>query len=177
MPRRKRVVLGVTGSIAAYKSAEIVRGLTKAGHEVRCVLSAAGARFITPLTLSALSKNEVVTDLDDASLWRMAHLSLADWADVVLVAPATADCLARLACGRAEDALGALALATKAPLVLCPAMDAGMWRHAATVANVTRLKSYGCRFWGPEKGELASGKRDWGRLLEPAKIVAQVARL
>jgi phosphopantothenoylcysteine synthetase/decarboxylase len=177
MSERKHVVLGVTGSIAAYKSAEIVRGLTKAGHEVRCVLTPGAARFITALTLSVLSSNPVAADPYDASLWRMAHLSLADWADVVVVAPATADFLARLACGRAEDILDGLILATKAKVVLCPAMDGGMWRHPATRANAERLKAYGYRLWGPEKGELASGKIGWGRLMDPAKIVSQVARL
>lgn len=175
--RSKKVVLGVTGSIAAYKSAEIVRGLVKAGHEVRCVLTPGAAKFITPLTLSVLSKSPVAADLYEPALWQMAHLSLADWADVVLVAPCTADFIARLAGGRAEDILDGLILATRAKVVLCPAMDGGMWSHPATQANVAKVKSHGCAVWGPEKGALASGKVGWGRLLEPRRVVAQVSAL
>jgi phosphopantothenoylcysteine decarboxylase/phosphopantothenate--cysteine ligase len=167
----RRIVLGVTGSIAAYKACEIVRGLTKAGCEVRCVLTPAGAQFITPMSLSALSRHPVAQNLHDPALWEMAHLSLADWADLVLIAPCTADFMARLAAGRAEGLLDGLVLSTRAPVALCPAMDAQMWEHRATQSNLARVKEFGYQVWGPEKGELASGKVGWGRLLEPAEIV------
>lgn len=167
----RRIVLGVTGSIAAYKSCEIVRGLTKAGCEVRCALTPAGAQFVTPMSLAALSRNPVAQNLHDPALWEMAHLSLADWAELVLIAPCTADFIARLAAGRAEGLLDGLVLATRAPVALCPAMDAQMWEHRATQANLARVKEYGYAVWGPDKGELASGKVGWGRLLEPAEIV------
>ncbi len=167
----RRVVLGITGSIAAYKACEVVRGLVKRGAEVRCVLTPGGAQFVTPLSLAALSRNPVAQNLHDPSLWEMAHLSLASWADVVLVAPATADFIARLAGGRAEGVLDALILSARVPVALCPAMDAEMWEHPATKANVSRVKEYGYAVWGPEKGELASGKIGWGRLLEPGEIV------
>lgn len=171
--RLLRVVLGVTGSIAAYKAPEIVRGLMKAGCAVRCVLTPAAQKFVAPLTLATLSKAPVVTDLHDPSLWEMAHLSLASWAELVLIAPATADFIARLAHGRAEGALDALVLGARGRIAVCPAMDTEMWDHPATKANVTKLKEYGYEVWGPDMGELASGKTGWGRLLEPAEIVAR----
>ena len=171
----RRVVLGVTGSIAAYKAAELVRGLTKAGREVRCVLTPGAEQFVTPLTLSVLSRNPVARNLHDPALWEMAHLSLAGWADLVLVAPATADFIARLAAGRAEGLLDGLVLATKARVAVCPAMDAEMWEHPATRRNVALLREYGYEVWGPEKGPLASGKNGWGRLMEPAEIVRRAA--
>ncbi|OGR87058.1 MAG: hypothetical protein A3J74_07055 [Elusimicrobia bacterium RIFCSPHIGHO2_02_FULL_57_9] len=170
----KRVVLGVTGSIAAYKSPEIVRGLVQKGHEVRCVLTSAGSQFITPLTLSVLSKNPVATNMHDPALWEMAHLSLASWADLVLVAPATADFMARLAAGRAEGLLDGLILSAECPVALCPALDQEMWTHPATQANAAKLKEYGYQIWGPDQGELASGKNGWGRLMEPEEIVKRV---
>lgn len=173
MPPR-RVVLGVTGSIAAYKAAELARGLVKAGVEVKCVLTPAGAQFVTPLTLAALSKNPVATNLHDPSLWRMAHLELASWADLVLIAPATVDFIARLAQGRAEGILDALVLSTRAKVAVCPACDGEMWEHPATQRNVETIRGLGYQVWGPEKGELASGKKGWGRLREPADILKQV---
>lgn len=168
---RRRIVLGVTGSIAAYKSAEIVRGLVKAGAEVRCVLTPGALEFVTPLTLSVLSKNPVARAMHDPALWDMAHLSLASWADLVLIAPATADFMARLSGGRAEGLLDSLVLASKAKIAVCPAMDEEMWEHPATVNNVARLREYGYDIWGPEKGELASGKNGWGRLMKVSDIV------
>ena len=166
-----RVVLGVSGSIAAYKSAEIVRGLVKAGAEVRCVLTRSATQFVTPLTLSVLSKNPVAQNMHDPALWDMAHLSLASWGDRVVIAPATADFIARLAGGRSEGLLDSLVLASKAKIAVCPAMDEEMWEHPATISNVARLREYGYDIWGPEKGELASGKKGWGRLLEVDEIL------
>lgn len=171
MAKARRIVLGVTGSIAAYKAPEIVRGLVKKGAEVRCVLTPNAAHFVAPLALATVSKNPVAQSLHDPSLWEMAHLSLAGWADLVLVAPATADFLARLAQGRAEGLLDSLVLSTRSTVAVCPAMDAEMWEHPATRSNVAKLKDYGYRVWGPEKGELASGKVGWGRLIAPDEIV------
>ncbi|MBI5882547.1 MAG: hypothetical protein HZB91_05525 [Elusimicrobia bacterium] len=167
-----RVVLGVSGSIAAYKSAEIVRGLVKKGAEVRCVLTPNGGRFITPLTLATLSGNPVAQDPFDRSLWDMAHVSLASWADLILAAPATADLMARLAGGRAETLLDTLVLAADCPVAVCPALHENMWTHRATRRNVELLKSYGYAVWGPGKGALASGGAGWGRLLDPDEIVS-----
>ena len=175
--RSKRIVLGVTGSIAAYKAAELVRALIKAGHEVRCVMTPNAAQFVTPLTLQTLSKNPVAQSLYDPSLWEMAHLTLADWADLIVVAPCTADFLARAAAGRAEGVLDGLLLAARAPVALCPAMDGGMWEHPATRANTNAAKGFGYKIWGPVKGELASGKVGMGRMLEPDEIVERVASL
>jgi phosphopantothenoylcysteine synthetase/decarboxylase len=171
MPRApRRVVLGITGSIAAFKAPALVRALVKKGAEVRCVLTPNGAQFTTPLTLAALSRNPVAQSLHDPSLWEMAHLSLASWASLVLIAPATADFVARLAHGRAEGLLDALVLSARCPVAVCPAMDAEMWEHAATRANIARIKDYGYEVWGPAKGELASGKVGRGRMLEPDEI-------
>jgi phosphopantothenoylcysteine decarboxylase / phosphopantothenate---cysteine ligase len=167
----RRVVLGITGSIAAFKAPALVRGLVKKGFEVRCALTPTAAHFVTPLTLAALSRNPVATTMHDPSLWEMAHLSLASWADLVLIAPATADFLARLAQGRAEGLLDSLVLATRSRVAVCPAMDAEMWDHPATAANVKTLAGYGYKVWGPAKGELASGKIGFGRMLEPDEIV------
>ncbi|MDD5302453.1 MAG: flavoprotein [Elusimicrobia bacterium] len=172
----RRVVLGVTGSIAAYKAPLIVRGLVKKGVEVRCVLTPTAAQFVSPLALATVSKHPVAQAMFDPALWEMAHLSLASWADLVLIAPATADFIARLAQGRAEGLLDTLVLSTKSPVVVAPAMDAEMWEHAATRANVARLKEFGYRLLGPDKGELASGKVGFGRLVEPDEIVRSVLK-
>lgn len=170
----RRVVLGVTGSIAAYKAPLIVRGLVGKGAEVRCVLTPSAERFVAALSLATVSKHPVALAAHDPSLWEMAHLSLASWADLVLIAPATADFVARLAQGRAEGLLDALVLSTQSPVVVCPAMDAEMWEHPATKANIARIKEFGYRVLGPEKGELASGKIGRGRLIEPDEIVRAV---
>ncbi len=168
---RRRIALGISGSIAAFKAPALVRALVKKGAEVRCVLTPNGAHFVTPLTLATVSKYPVAQGLHDPSLWEMAHLSLAGWADLVLLAPATADLIARLAHGRAEGLLDALVLSSKCPVAVCPAMDTEMWEHRATQANVKTLVAYGYKIWGPASGELASGKVGHGRMLEPDEIV------
>lgn len=172
----RRVLLGVTGSIAAYKAPQLVRGLVKKGAEVRCVLTPSAEHFVSPLSLATVSRHPVAQAMFDPALWEMAHLSLASWADLVLIAPATADFLSRLAQGRASGLLDTLVLSTKSPVVVCPAMDAEMWEHPATQANVARIKEYGYRVLGPEKGELASGKIGFGRLLDPDEIVRSVLK-
>ncbi|MBI4054672.1 MAG: hypothetical protein HY402_00905 [Elusimicrobia bacterium] len=175
--RVHRVVLGVCGSIAAYKACEVIRRLREKGVQVRCVLTPGAQRFITPLSLSALCGHLVYQDLYDPSVWEMAHLSLAQWADRTVVAPATAEILARTAGGHAQGLLDALILATKPPVIFCPAMDEQMWKNPATRKNVSCLRSLGHRIWGPQKGPLASGKRGWGRMIAPEEIVARLLKI
>ena len=168
-----RVLLGVSGGIAAYKAAELVRRLRDAGAEVRVVLTENAARFVTALTFQALSGNSVRTSLwDDSAEASMGHLELAHWADEVLIAPASADLVARLAHGMADDLLTTMCLATTAPLTIAPAMNHRMWAHAATQANVAVLRSRGVRFLGPAEGRMAEPESGIGRLAEPHEIVA-----
>lgn len=167
-----RVLLGVSGGIAAYKGAELVRRLRDAGAQVRVVLTANAARFVTALTFQALSGHPVRTSLwDDAAEAAMGHIELARWADEVLIAPASADLIARLAQGHADDLLSTLCLACAAPLSIAPAMNQQMWAHAATQANLARLRERGVRVFGPGVGEQACGDVGSGRLLEPVEIV------
>ena len=171
----RRVLLGVSGGIAAYKTPELVRALVRAGAEVRCVLSAAAEAFVTPLVLQTLSGTPVRRALLDASEeGQIGHIELAEWAQQVLVAPATADRLARMAQGRADDLLGAVLLATRAPVLVAPAMNMNMWEHAATQANLEVLRARGVASVGPEAGELACGFEGPGRMSEPSEIVARL---
>jgi phosphopantothenoylcysteine decarboxylase/phosphopantothenate--cysteine ligase len=166
-----RILLGVSGGIAAYKSAELVRLLRAGGAEVQVVMTAAAAEFIGPLTLQALSGRSVRSSLWDAAAEAaMGHIELARWADLVLIAPATADTLARLAQGRADDLLSTLCLASDRPLMLAPAMNRLMWAHPATAANVDTLRQRGARVLGPGVGSQACGETGEGRMVEPADI-------
>jgi phosphopantothenoylcysteine synthetase/decarboxylase len=160
----KEVVLGICGGIAAYKAPELVRLLRADGANVTCVLTANGARFVTPLTLQTLSCNKVYTDMFEPFVWDIEHISLAKKADVIAVAPATADVMARMAQGRADDLLTSVILAGSAPVLVCPSMNERMWLHPATRENVQRLVKYGYHFVQPEKGELACGDIGVGRL-------------
>jgi phosphopantothenoylcysteine decarboxylase len=163
--RVKSVVLGVTGSIAAYKSAELASLLVKQGHQVFVVMTHDATEFITPLTLQTLSKNPVTTSFfDEKENWRPGHIELADRANLLLIAPATANIIAELAHGLANHPLAAIGLATRAPILLAPAMNGKMWEHPATKANVELLKSRGVEFIGPEEGMLACGYEGLGRL-------------
>jgi len=174
----RNVLLGVSGGIAAYKSAELTRQLLELGANVRVIMTRGAREFITPLTLQALSGNPVHTELLDAEAeLGMSHIELARWADLLLVAPATADLLARLAAGRADDLLTTVALATAAPLLLAPAMNQQMWRDEATAANVATLRARGCTLVGPASGEQACGDIGPGRMEEPAVIAAAAAGL
>src|SRR6516162_3539412 len=162
---KKSVVLGVTGSIAAYKSAELASLLVKQGHEVFVVMTQDATEFISPLTLQTLSKNPVTTSFfDEKESWRPGHIEMADRANLLLIAPATANIIAELAHGLANHPLAAIALATRAPILIAPAMNGKMWSHAATVENVATLKSRGVEFIGPEEGMLACGYEGLGRL-------------
>lgn len=172
----KRILLGVTGGISAYKSAELVRHLRSAGAEVRAVMTQAAGEFITPLTLQALSGHPVQQHLlDPASEAGMGHITLARWADVVLIAPASADFMAKLAHGLADDLLSTLCLATAAPLALAPAMNQQMWFNPATQANKQILEGRGVRLFGPAEGAQACGEVGPGRMLEPARITELTA--
>ena len=171
----KRILLGITGGIAAYKSAELVRRLREQGAEVRVVMTAGAQAFITPLTLQALSGQRVHTDLLDAGAEAaMGHIELARWADAVLVAPASADFLARLAQGRADDLLATLCLATTAPLAVAPAMNQAMWANVATQDNMAVLAGRGVPIWGPAAGAQACGETGPGRLLEPEALLERL---
>ncbi|MEP6937243.1 MAG: flavoprotein [Chthoniobacterales bacterium] len=171
MTNQKSVILGVTGSIAAYKSAELASLLVKQNHNVFIVMTSDAAEFITPLTLQTLSKNPVTTSFyDEKENWRPGHIALADLADLLVIAPATAHVLAELAHGFANHPLTAIALATRAPLLIAPAMNGKMWEHAATQENVSRLRSRGAEFIGPEEGMLACGYEGVGRLWKVDEI-------
>lgn len=174
----RTVVLGVSGGIAAYKSAELVRLLRKAGATVFVVMTDSAQRFITPLTLQTLSNNPVGTELFDLTHEsQIGHIDLADRADLVILAPATADLLARVSLGLANDLLTTLVLATRAPLLVAPAMNVNMWGQPQTQEHVTRLRGRGVAFCGPEPGELACGWIGQGRMSEPAAIFAQAETL
>ncbi|MEJ2344102.1 MAG: bifunctional phosphopantothenoylcysteine decarboxylase/phosphopantothenate--cysteine ligase CoaBC [Gammaproteobacteria bacterium] len=171
----KRILLGVTGSIAAYKSAELVRLLREAGAEVQVVMTAGAARFVTALTFQALSGRAVRDSLlDPAAEAAMGHIELARWADAVLVAPCSADFLARLAQGRADDLLATLCLATEAPIAVAPAMNRVMWGNAATGDNVARLRARGVAILGPAEGGQACGETGPGRMLEPTDLAGHL---
>lgn len=172
----RHILLGITGGIAAYKAAELTRRLQDAGASVRVVMTRAAQAFITPLTLQALSGHPVHTDLlDPAAEAAMGHIELARWADLVLVAPASADFMARLAAGQGDDLLTTLCLATPAPIAIAPAMNQGMWRDAATQANAATLLERGIRLLGPAAGSQACGDVGPGRMLEVEQLVESAA--
>jgi phosphopantothenoylcysteine decarboxylase len=169
--KQKCVVLGVTGSIAAYKSAELASLLVKQGHDVFVVMTQDATEFIAPLTMQTLSKNPVTTSFfDEKESWRPSHIELADRANLLLIAPATANIIAELAHGFASHPLAAIALATRAPILIAPAMNGNMWSHPATNENVSTLKSRGIEFIGPEEGMLACGYEGLGRLWKVTDI-------
>ncbi len=164
---RKKILLGVTGGIAAYKSAVLLRALQRQGAEVRVVMTRGAQAFVAPLTFQALSGQRVYTELlDPAQEAAMDHISLARWADLIVIAPATANSLARLAHGLADDLLSTLCLAATAPIALAPAMNQAMWRNPATQSNLEMLARRGMHLWGPEQGEQACGESGPGRMLE-----------
>jgi len=172
----KRVLLGVTGGIAAYKAAALVREMKKAGAEIRVVMTPAATAFVAPLTFQALSGQPVRTVLlDPGEESGMDHIALARWAELIVVAPATADFIARLSHGLADDLLATLCLATDAPIALAPAMNHRMWEAAATRANVETLRQRGVRLLGPAEGDQACGETGPGRMLEPEAILDRVA--
>lgn len=171
----KRILLGVTGGIAAYKSAELVRLLTKQGADVQVAMTEAAARFVTPVTFQALSGKPVFTDQWDARVGNnMAHIDLSREADVLLIAPCTADFIAKLANGLADDLLSTLALARDCPMLIAPAMNRQMWENPATARNVNTLRRDGISILGPASGDQACGETGLGRMIEPDQIVAEL---
>jgi phosphopantothenoylcysteine synthetase/decarboxylase len=174
----KNIVFGICGGIAAYKSCDVIRGLVKLNATVECILTTGGSKFITPLTLQTLSKNKVNFEVfESPDNWEINHISLAQKADVIIIVPATADIIARLACGRANDLLTCTVLASKAKILVCPAMNSNMLNHQATQNNIEFLESYGYKFVMPEKGELACGACGDGRLASVEAIVSAVEGL
>jgi phosphopantothenoylcysteine decarboxylase len=180
MTENRHIVLGVTGSIAAYKAADITSRLAKSGTDVHVVLTRDAQQFITPLPFKTLSRNPVVTDLyDEQEGWKPTHITLADQAGLLLIAPATANIIAKIAHGIADDALSCIALALNpdARVLIAPAMNGKMWLNPATKSNVETLKSRGMHFIGPEEGMLSCGYEGIGRLFEPEKIVQRALEL
>ena len=172
----KHIVLGVTGSIAAYKSADLARRLREVGAVVRVVMTENAKQFITPLTMQAVSGNPIHDDLFDLQAEAaMGHIELARWADLILIAPATADCIARLASGNGNDLLTAVCLASKAPIAVAPAMNQGMWQDTLTQANVQALKQKEIEILGPDAGSQACGDIGFGRMLEPHDIIQKIS--
>ena len=172
----KRVALGISGSIAAYKAIDLASKLTQTGAEVDVLMSYGATRFVTPLSFRSITHRPVITDMFDVnSPNAVEHVAIAKSADILVVAPATAHTIAKLAFGMADDPISVTALATTAPLVVAPAMDANMWDHPAVQANAETLQKRGARIVGPGKGRLASGLEGWGRLAETAEIMGIMA--
>ncbi len=172
----RKILLAVGAGIAAYKIPELIRRLRQAGAQVEVAPTPRALDFVTPLTLAAVNDRPARLSGNDPTA-PMAHIDLARWADALLVAPASADLIARLALGLADDLLTTLALACEAPLIVAPAMNQAMWRHPATRANVERLRARGARVWGPAEGEQACGETGPGRMLEPEELVARLTAL
>lgn len=172
MLKDKNIILGVCGSIASYKSAELIRLLVKAGANVKVVMTKDATAFITPLTLSTLSKNDVLVDYykTETGEWNN-HVALGLWADLFLIAPATANTIAKLSTGLADNLLAAVYLSAKCPVYFAPAMDLDMWKHQTTQKNIQKLLSYGNQIINPNAGELASGLYGYGRLAEPQEMI------
>ena len=178
MAKKKRIILGVSGSIAAYKAADILRRFLDKGHTVSVVMTKEAERFITPLTFSSLCGEKVYTDMfsDEASAWKMPHIELAKEADVFLIAPATANTISKLACGIADDLLTCIALGTKAPIVIVPAMNTEMYHNKILQENCEKLKKHGVHFIEPTKGRLACGVIGEGHIADVEDIVKAVER-
>jgi phosphopantothenoylcysteine decarboxylase/phosphopantothenate--cysteine ligase len=171
----RRILLIISGGIAAYKSLELIRRLGDKGYEVRCVLTAGGAEFVTPLSLAALSGNKVYQNLFDLTdEQEMGHIQLSRWADLLVVAPATADLIAKMAVGLAGDLATTVLLATNKPVLIAPAMNLRMWEHPATVANIATLRSRSIQLVGPDEGDMACGEYGLGRMAEPPSILASI---
>ena len=177
MLSHKTVVLGITGSIAAYKAAELASKLTQAEIKVEVVMTESAMKFITPLTLRSLTGRTVTTSLWElSSEFSIEHVSLAEAADVVVIAPATANIIAKLACGLADDLLSTVVLATTAPLLIAPAMNVKMWENPLTRHNISKLREHGFAFVDPVSGELACGYEGEGRLIDIDKLTEAISR-
>jgi len=175
MNNSKRILLIIGGGVAAYKALEVIRGLSDKCYEVRCVLTKAGEQFVTPLSVSSLSGNQVSLDLfSHESEAQFSHIELARWADTILVAPATADFMAKVANGHADDLATAMILATTSQVVFAPAMNVKMWENVATQANIKRIAELGYSFIGPTEGKMACGEYGLGRMAEPEQIISEL---
>ncbi len=175
---RKTILVGITGSIAAYKSADLVSQLVRRGNDVHVIMTGGAQRFITPLTLQTLSKNPVLISIfDEKENWRPSHIELSDRADLLLIAPATANIIAEFAHGLAANPLTEIALATLAPVLIAPAMNGKMWKHPATQQNVDTLKARRVDFIGPEAGMLACGYEGLGRMWQIDGIIARAEEI
>ena len=175
MLKNKTIVLGITGGIAAYKAADLASKLTQAGAKVETVMTEVATKFITPLTLRNITHRQVVTDMfEPASEWNEHHIGLAEAADAIIIAPATANTIAKLAAGIADDMLGCIVLATESPIIVSPAMNDVMYHNSITQENIAKLKARGFTVIEPEYGRLASGKMGQGRLLDTPKIIEVV---
>ena len=175
MDTGRKILVCVTGSIAAYKACELVRALVRDGHEVRVAMTPAACEFVTPLTFQTLSRNPVaVEQFAPPAAWKPEHVSLADWADFVLVAPASANTIAKMRHGLADNLVTATLLAARAPIAVAPAMNDGMWDNPATRENLAALRARGVAVFEPEEGDLACGTRGKGRMAEPETILAGV---
>jgi len=172
------ILLGVTGSIAAYKACELARRLVKDEHDVHVIMTSCAQKFVTPLSFQTLSRNPVAESMfDEPDDWVPGHISLADKADLLVIAPCTANVIAKLAHGLADDMLTAIALATKAPILIAPAMNTGMWENAATQQNIKTLTSRGVRIVDADTGDLACGTTGKGRMADPEQIAQIIAQL
>lgn len=174
MSEAKHIVLGVTGCIAAYKSADLVSKLVSRGFEVRVVMTKSATELVTPRTFQTLSRNNVTTSLWDVPDWKPEHVALSNWADLMVIAPCTANTLAKIAHGIGDDALSACVLANQSPLLVAPAMNPAMWNNPAVQENVEILKKRGVQFAGPVCGHVACGADGTGRMIEPAEILEKI---
>lgn len=178
MPKKRNILLGICGGIAAYKTCELTRALVKSGYEVKCIMSPEAEYFIAPLTLSYLSGNKVYTDMfelpDEMS---PHHVSLADWADIIVVVPATAHMISKLAVGLADDLISCTILDTKAPVLICPAMHENMYKNQIIKENCSKLKARGFIFEGPKKGALLDRKKALGHLQDIDVIIKSIKKI
>ena len=175
MAKRKKVLLGVTGSIAAFKAAALTSALVKEGSQVKVVMAKEAACFVTPLTFQTLSGNPVYQEMfHPPENPEIEHISLAIWPDIILVCPATANIISKVAAGLADDLLSAIILTTRKPVYFVPAMNSGMWQNKILQKKVAELKTAGCRFIGPAKGHLACGKEGEGRMVEVEEVIVEI---
>lgn len=172
--KKKEIIVGITGSVAAYKACDVISGLRQIGHNTTVVMTKEAAEFITPLLLGYLSSNTVYTDMFEApEAWSPEHISLADKASLILIAPATANIIAKIANGICDDLLTCIVMATKAPVLIAPAMNSNMYAHKATQDNIKRLKLFGYKFIGPAEGRLACGTTGLGHIASTEEIVKE----
>jgi phosphopantothenoylcysteine decarboxylase/phosphopantothenate--cysteine ligase len=175
---KREIILGVTASIAGYKACEIIRALKEDGFNLTVLMTKDAKEFITALSLAGLSRNKVYSEMfSDPQAWDIEHISLADKADLILLAPATANMINKLACGLCDDLISCTVLAAKAPVLIAPAMNTNMYEHKITQENIAKLKKIGYRFIGPEKGKLATGKIGIGHLADVDDIVKEVKKI